>query len=583
MKRYLILLLLLVVWITLIPPSAVLANDWKNDWVIQNGFTIDVDTEGYDLPSAIAFVPNPGPDPKDALYFVTELRGKVKVVTNDRSVYTFADNFFQLVPNEELPNIYGELGLAGIALDPAHGYVFVSFSYQDNAKILHNSIVRFSSKEGVFGLKATAALSFQDIFKADTTNVAHFIGGMVVDGSALFVSVGDGFQPMRAQDIGTTSGKILRMTLDGKPLRDNPYYENDDITSTRNFVWAIGFRNPFSLSNANGRLFTADNGLDIDRFLEVQRGENYHWDGTDLSIGMNAPMVFAPAVSPVQLTWLNNNGSVFPSEYRSKFYLALAGNRSDMRGVAILNYDFSRSRMASRPTNFLLYTGSNPNQMPVGVAFGRDGLYVVPIHPVKDGPNAKGAVLRIRYLPASTRNTPTGFEPAQAIMVRASCVHCHGYDETDTTRPGPSLDGDTLIPRILKRLETIEYQERLRSIDSLNIEPYASYRAARQQVMGAKDTERARLWIKYRLIDPRFDQLTSAMPVLGLSEAEAETIAEYLVSRHEKSTVEALSKRILRRLIPQELRRKHIVIAFIAGIVSAYGAYLVLLIFRKLR
>jgi glucose/arabinose dehydrogenase len=559
-----------------------MAEDWRKDWATQNGFTVDIDTDGYDLPSAIAFVPDPGPDPKDPLYFVTELRGKVKVVTNDRSVYTFADNFFQLVPKEELPYIYGQVGLAAIALDPSHGYVFVSFAYQDEHKILRNNIFRFSSQPAIFGLKATGALSFRDIFKADTTSPGHFIGGMVVEGSTLFVSVGDGFQPTRAQDLNITSGKILRMTLDGKPLRDNPYYDNDEITSAKNFVWAVGLRNPFGLASANGRLFAADNGLDIDRFLEVRRGENYHWDGTDWSIGMNALMVFSPAAAPVQLTWLKKDSSVFPSEYRSKFYLALASNRSQTRGIVALDYDFSRSLMASRPTQFLQYVGSNENQMPVGVAFGRDGLYVVPIHHVKDDKGAKGAVLRVRYEPDSkAKNLPKGFETAQAIMLRASCVHCHGFDDTDTTRPGPPLDDETLVPRILKRLESKEYQESLRSIQAMNIEPYVLYRKARQEVMDATDTERARLWIKYRLMDPRFDQLTPVMPVPGLNEAEAETIADYLVSRYGKSEIRTVSKRLLRRLIPPELGRRHIVIAFVAGVLSAFGAYLTLVLIRK--
>ncbi|HKQ32091.1 MAG TPA: glucose dehydrogenase, partial [Thermodesulfobacteriota bacterium] len=74
------------------------SGGWKKDWALEKGFNISIDTEGYHFPSAIAFVPSPGKGPKDPLYFVLELRGKIKVVTNDRSIYTFAEDFFTFTP-----------------------------------------------------------------------------------------------------------------------------------------------------------------------------------------------------------------------------------------------------------------------------------------------------------------------------------------------------------------------------------------------------------------------------------------------------------------------------------------------------
>ena len=95
------------------------AFDWRSDWAVQSQFSLRIDTEGYQFPTSIAFVPNPGRGPKDPLYFVTELKGKVKVVTNDRSVFTFAENFFRLPP--EKLGVYLSIGLAGICLEPKHG------------------------------------------------------------------------------------------------------------------------------------------------------------------------------------------------------------------------------------------------------------------------------------------------------------------------------------------------------------------------------------------------------------------------------------------------------------------------------
>src|SRR5687768_12802598 len=88
-----------LVWI-LMPKGNVASTrvDWRSEWAAAPGFAVSIDTKDYEYPTSIAFVPDPGEGPKDALYFVTELKGRVKVVTNDRSVYTFAENFYEIQP-----------------------------------------------------------------------------------------------------------------------------------------------------------------------------------------------------------------------------------------------------------------------------------------------------------------------------------------------------------------------------------------------------------------------------------------------------------------------------------------------------
>jgi hypothetical protein len=88
---------------------------WRRDWELEEGFALDIDSEGYRFPTSIVFVPEPGPGPKDPLYFVTELRGAIKVVTNDRTVHTFADDFFRLELPYELPNMRAEIGLGAVS------------------------------------------------------------------------------------------------------------------------------------------------------------------------------------------------------------------------------------------------------------------------------------------------------------------------------------------------------------------------------------------------------------------------------------------------------------------------------------
>ncbi|MCH8943606.1 MAG: SsrA-binding protein [Proteobacteria bacterium] len=96
---------------------------------------------------------------------------------------------------------------------------------------------------------------------------------------------------LHKKEIDSLLGKILRMTLDGDPILTNPFYEDDDTTNAADYVWASGFRNPFGLKILEGRVFVADNGPAVDRFLRVTEGTNYLWDGSDFSIGTNADVL----------------------------------------------------------------------------------------------------------------------------------------------------------------------------------------------------------------------------------------------------------------------------------------------------
>ena len=83
----------------------------RHDWAVPSGFRVEVDTSGYNSPAAIAFVPEPGPDPDDPLYYVAELAGTIKVVTNDRQVQVFARDLDLFEPDF---NERGQIGLAGL-------------------------------------------------------------------------------------------------------------------------------------------------------------------------------------------------------------------------------------------------------------------------------------------------------------------------------------------------------------------------------------------------------------------------------------------------------------------------------------
>ncbi len=551
-------------------------HDWRSDWGIQEGFNIAVDTEGFSFPSAIAFVPDPGKGPKDPLYFVLELRGKVKVVTNDRSVYTFAEGFINFTPPKELPDTSGENGLTGICLDPENGYVFVTFVYQDENNIMRNNVARFDTTPGTFSQKPLSMTTFTDVFSREGSSPAHQIGPCQVYENTLFVSVGDGYlifpgsrNYFRSQDENSVLGKILRMTLDGKPVRSNPYYVDDDITKARNYVWAAGFRNPFGLKIVDGRVFVADNGPLLDRFIEVHKGENYLWDGSDMSIATNADVVFAPAAGVAQLDYYPEGLNAFPERFRGKFYQTLCGDPKDDstlkkgRTVVLLDYSFEQNKVLSPPSTFLAYRGSG-SQALVGLAIGPDGLYFVPIMPISDG---RSVVFKVSYEPESEHPYTLGNETsAPRLLEERGCYGCHTYGGNDWGKAGPSLDSDLLVQSISARLSSEEYIKSVKKLDSQENEPYKSYREERSEVMGKKGIEKIRTWVKYHIIEPKFDNPYSLMPNLGIGESESETLSMFLIP--DEPPLMVRMGRILYKVLP-ELKYRYLAYSFLLGFAVA--------------
>jgi glucose/arabinose dehydrogenase len=574
MKHVLFILLL----VSTIAHAVEETYDWRDDWTLHENFAIEKDTEGYHLPSAIAFVPEPGGGPKDPLYFVTELRGKVKVVTNDRTVHTFAEGFFELKPREELPAQSGEAGLAGICLDPSTGYVFVTFAYQDEKGILRNNIMRFDSVPGTFSLKPRSKTAFTGIFAEEYSSPSHQIGGCQVKDGLLYAGVGDAHLRSGlhkdvysgSQNIDTLRGKVLRMTTDGEPVKDNPYYVDGDTGKARNYVWATGLRNPFGIKAASGRIYAADNGPGtMDRVVEIRRGENYLWDGTEWSIGSNAIQVLTPSDGVAQLDYNAADDGAFPGPYRDRFYLARTGNpnyRKGMdldRGIVILDYDAEAGRMRSAPQYFVGYAGRG-KQVIAGLAMGPDGLYFVPVMP---DPAGNSAVLKVLYSEgAVSPQSSSGGKDVISLLNSHQCYSCHiiyGYGFGNT---GPALGGAAMERRISERLASADYAKSLAGLDAPDTGPYADYREARKELMKKEGDERVKTWVKYHLMEPGFDNPFSQMPNPGLAENEAELIADYVLNQDKDrdSGIGMRVRKIMSRFIP-DLKYRHLVYSFVLG------------------
>ena len=511
-------------------PMASAAGDWREDWAVKEEFEIVVDADGFVLPTAIAFIPSPGGDPKDPLYFVTELRGALKVVTNDGTVFTFADDFFTLNPSDDIAVIGQEIGMAGICLAPSDGYVFVTFSYQVAGGGFRNNIVRFQSVPDTFSLKPTSQLEFTDVFERSHSVPSHQIGACQVSGDRLYVNVAEAGQVAQSQQPDSLLGKILKMTLEGNPASDNPYYQDSNRQNARNYVWAMGLRNPFGLKVVGNQLFVADNGPTIDRFLHVSKGGNYLWDGTNMSMATNAKALFIPGRGVAQLDHQAADANLFPTKHGESFFLTMTSNpivhRPGFPAIWEVPFDISRDLLTAPPQILLRYRGEEVQVMSA-LALGPDGLYFAPLLPRPGAESSK--VLKIRYAPSISHPYILGAESnPNSLMHQLGCITCHTWADNPGGTVGPNLSQEELVPRLIGRLSSSKYSLSVEQLDKLDEEPFRSYRDARRSVAEAVDLEKIRLWLYYRLLEPRFDDPGAAMPKLGLTDRQASLIADHL-------------------------------------------------------
>ncbi|MCL6565916.1 MAG: PQQ-dependent sugar dehydrogenase, partial [Acidobacteriia bacterium] len=203
-------------------------------------------------------------------------------------------------------NNFHDRGLLGFALDPdfaTNGYAYLFYTYEDGstpnngaktAQLIRvtadpaNPDVALPSSEVVLlGSITTPPCSSHpagsDCIPADA--ISHTVGMIrfLADGT-LLLSNGDGADfnvvdalALRAQDLNSYAGKILRIRPDGTAPSDNPFY--DGTNSIRSKVYAYGLRNPyrFFVDLATGRAYYGDVGWNSWEEVNTGRGVNFGW------------------------------------------------------------------------------------------------------------------------------------------------------------------------------------------------------------------------------------------------------------------------------------------------------------------
>src|SRR5918911_1994045 len=230
-------------------------------------------------PTGLTFAP-------DGRIFIWQKSGVVRIFKNGALLPT---PFIDLQPRV---NIVNDRGLLGLALDPnfaTNGYVYLLYTYEEGGdpnnagpktarltRVTTNpsnpDVALTNSEVVILGSLGTPPCSNypagSDCIPSDSKS--HTVGTLRfgADGK-LFVGIGDGagyadtdVLALRAQDLNSYSGKILRINRDGSAPGDNPF--NDGTNSIRSKVYSYGLRNPyrFSLHPVTGEVYLGDVGWD---------------------------------------------------------------------------------------------------------------------------------------------------------------------------------------------------------------------------------------------------------------------------------------------------------------------------------
>jgi aldose sugar dehydrogenase len=297
----------------------------------------------FKLPWRIAFLP-------DGRMIVTEKVGPVWLVTQKG----------EKTPIDGVPAVayQGQGGMLGVFVSPRYATdrsIYLTYSEPgEGGSSLALARARLATKD------TTAALEgLQVLWRQMPKGRGGQFGAQVafsLDGQYLFLTVGDRQRFTPAQDPDQELGKILRLTLDGKPAPGNPMAgktgaasvplidpprdteaaKTAPVVSTYTFTqpnltpaetWSSGHRTPYGLAfGPDGRLWELEHGpRGGDELNLIEPGKNYGWPLVSYATNYNGvpipspdtrpdlvkPVIYwNPVIAPGSLTFYN--GAMFP-------------------------------------------------------------------------------------------------------------------------------------------------------------------------------------------------------------------------------------------------------------------------------
>ena len=309
----------------------------------------------FNLPWRIAFLP-------DGRMLVTEKVGPLWLVTQQGAK----------TPVANVPAVLfgGQGGMLGVFASPNYATdhnVYLTYAEPgDGGSSLALARARLSIAEGTASLDG-----LQVIWRDGERGRGGQFGAAIAfspDGQWLYLAVGERQRMTPAQDPNQPLGKILRLTLDGKPAPGNPQagkigtpsvfvidpprdteaaktapvvrgYDFPGPNLTPSETWASGFRTPYGLAFApDGRLWELEHGpRGGDELNLVEPGKNYGWPMVSYATNYNGvpipspesrsdlakPVIYwTPVIAPGNLTFYK--GAMFPQWQGSALIAGIA-------------------------------------------------------------------------------------------------------------------------------------------------------------------------------------------------------------------------------------------------------------------
>ncbi len=211
--------------------------------------------------SGLAFPTNLAFTPDGRLLFTEKETGNVRVVTRGGDLLPAPFATFAV-------SAAAETGMLGIAVHPSFDEEPWVYLYFSDAASGRNVLVRVRAEGDVGGARDDLAVLLP-------TSTGYHNGGDLAFGTdgMLYVAVGEGHEPARAQITTDPGGKVLRLAPDGTAAPGNPFGRD-------NPVYSLGHRNSFGLcvDPATGLVWETENGPDVDDEVNVLRaGGNFGW------------------------------------------------------------------------------------------------------------------------------------------------------------------------------------------------------------------------------------------------------------------------------------------------------------------
>lgn len=298
----------------------------------------------FKLPWRIAFLP-------DGRMLVTEKGGALWLATQ-QGAKTAVANVPAVVAK-------GQGGLLGVFLSPFYARDHqVYLTYSEPQAVGGSSLALAKARLALTG-GAARLDDLKVIWRDPAGGEGGQFGAQVAfspDSRFLFLTVGDRQRFTPAQDPNSPLGKILRLTLDGKPAPGNPMagktgtatlpiidppanteaaktapvvrqYRFTGPNLTPSEIWSIGHRTPYGLAFApDGTLWEVEHGpKGGDELNVIEPGRNYGWplvsyatnyDGVpipspDTRPDLQKPVLYwTPVIAPGNLTFYH--GRMFP-------------------------------------------------------------------------------------------------------------------------------------------------------------------------------------------------------------------------------------------------------------------------------